>query len=207
MSRKRAFVITILTILAVALIIDSFIPRGIEDGFFDVSGINTVQYKSELVDIRNRKYGVFAFVNENATDTGDDEFVISTIEVKGILKNKYDIASYSPQLDDFIVNPKYENIVDFPEWEIKRGSKYFGSVYCGIAPTDCKEITIDGEKANMERMTFDINGQKADFYLYYCVIKQDEYPDNIELICTNENGEEFRIESVDGEEFSKVIPL
>ncbi|MCH5190711.1 MAG: hypothetical protein J1F23_00960 [Oscillospiraceae bacterium] len=201
MKKGLTFVISIFIIIAIAVLINSFLPRDLEDGFFDISGINSVEYQSELIDVGNKKYGVYAFLNENATDTGNDEFVISVIEVKGILKNKYDLISYNPQSDDFIIDPQYENIVNFPEYEIKTGSKYYGSVYCGIAPINCNEIIIDGERANMERMTFDINGNKADFYLYYCILKQDEYPDDIQVICADENGEKFEIKTVDGAEY------
>ena len=74
---------------------------------------------------------------------------------------------------DRVTDPQYEKMVSIPEDEIKSGNKYYGFVYYGIAPLDCKEILIDGKQAELQKMSYNINVEKADFIFYYCIIESD----------------------------------
>lgn len=206
MKNKKVIALSLIFIVIVALIIDAFIPRNLDDDFYNTDVINDVKYQSDLKDIKNKEYGVYAFLSDS-DDSERDEFVISVLEVSGILKNKNSLVSYYPQIDDYVLNPKYQNMVNLPEWEIKKGSKYYGSIYCGIAPLDCKGIIIDGNDAKLHRMTFEINGKKADFYIYSCMIEENKYPENARMICTTQEGKRIQIEAVDSSEFSNVIEI
>lgn len=207
MKHKKTILITVIFLIIAVLSVNELIPQSIDNEFYNINVSDNIEYQSELTDIHNKQYGVYAFLNDEPSETGNRQFVISVLEIKGIFKNQESLVSYSPLTDDYILNPEYKNIVNMPEREIKNGSKYYGSVYCGIAPLDCKEITVDGKKADLHRMTFEINGKTADFYLYYCVTEQNEYPESCKLICTKESGEKIQIIAEDGEEYSQVIPL
>ena len=67
---------------------------------------------------------------------------ITTVDIKGLLKNQHIIHTYRTVPDNELINPKYENVVDIPESEIKSGSRYYGSIYAGIVPSDCINVEI-----------------------------------------------------------------
>lgn len=204
-NKKVKFIIPIIAIILIGyFVVDAFLPTSIENGFYNTEVVNNISYQSELGEINKNQYGVYAYLT-NGNDE-QEEFVINVFEVSGILNNKYHLLTYSPHEDSELTNPQYRNISTYPDREIKKSSKYYGSVYCGAAPTDCKSITFNGAEANLEHMTFDLNGQKADFLLYYIVLPQNEYPDECEVICTTNNGKQLQIKAVDGS-VNNVIEL
>lgn len=206
---KHKFVTALIVLLPVFLIlsfINSFFPLTVYDDINGMEPANGIEYFSEEYKVGKKTVAIYACLDaasEYVDNQGDNQFVINVAEIKGPLKNRYYLYSNSFLPDEMVLNPEYKYIVDFPEYEVKSNSKYYGSVYTGIAPADCESITIGGVEAEMERFTFDLNGKAADFYLYYCVIEQDEYPDELPVICRRTNGELLSISSVDGED-SKV---
>lgn len=207
LMRHKFFTVllVLIPIFLIALFVDSFIPSDIYDGTFYINPVNNIEFMSKSYDVGKYRVCVYACLNDDASLEGDDEFVITVAKLEGTLKNKYNIYTYSPQTDEEVLSPEYKYIVDFPTHEVKSGSRYYGSVYTGIAPADCESITIGGVEAEMERFTFDLNGKPADFYLYYCVIEQNEYPDELPVICRRTNGEQLSISSVDGEDAKVTV--
>lgn len=207
MKKTKQIVVLIIIIVLISCVVNVFLPTKITDGFYEVNVSDGIEYKSNKYrELNKKQYGLYAFLNDSL-ESNKKEFVISVLEVKGILKNKENLISYSPQLTEEVLNPQYKNIVNFPEYAIKNGSNYYGYVFCGIVPLDCKSITIDGNEAELHRMTFELDGQKADFYVYFCVIEQNQYTENFELICTTQSGEKIEIVSIDGKDNSNVIRL
>lgn len=115
--------------------------------------------------------------------------------------------SYNEEEDQFLLSSEYLNIYDYPESEIKTGSNYYGSVYVGTVPASCQSVTINGIAAEMVRQTFELNGEQADFYLYYCMIEQSEYPEHTEVTVTDENGLSYSVSTVDGGEAPIITPI
>lgn len=203
---RHKFITVMLVLIPIFLIlsfINSFFPLSVYDDINGMEPANGIEYFSEEYKVGNHTIAIYACLDANASEYDTDQFVINVAEIKGPLKNRYYLYSNSFLPDEMLLNPEYKYIVDFPEYEVKSSSRYYGSVYTGIAPADCESITIGGAEAEIERFTFDYNGKTADFYLYYCVIEQNEYPDTLPVICQRTNGELLSVSSVDGEN-SKV---
>ena len=206
-TKSKVLVFTIIILASVFVVFDVFKSENVHDDAFDINCVNNIEYQSENIDVDNNTVFVYATLNDNSSEYDTDEFVICVGQVEGILKNKYRLYSYRGIPENYISTPDLRYIVDFPEYSLKSGSSYYGSVFVGIAPLDCKSINIDGAEAYLKRMTFDINGTKVDFYLYYCVVEQDKYSDHADVIYTNNNGKQFKIEAVDGKKYSKLIEI
>ena len=183
----------IAVVVLIALVIDSFLPQPYSPAFDASTIAEGTEFRSPFVKIRNKEYCVFSCVIKDAYADGNDVFTISTMERYGILHNKEKFKTGSEIPLEELLDPQYETMSAVNDCEIKRGNHYYGFSYAGIAPLDCKEITIDGHKAGLEKMSLTINGKQAEFNLYYCIIESDVYIDHAEMICTDTNGEQHRI--------------
>lgn len=101
--------------------------------------------------------------------------------------------SFAPQEDNVILSKEYINVFDYPQFEIKDGSSYCGSIYVGTVPIDCKSVEIQGAQATLVEQSFNLNGKMANFYLYYCAIEENEYPDSVSVVCENKDDNKFNI--------------
>ena len=187
--------IVLIPIILIIGIINSFLPIDVYDDINGMSPVSNIEYYSEKYKVGNHTVAIYACLDADGSENDTEQFVINVAEIKGPLKNKYYLYANDYISDEEIFNPDYSYIVDYPSYEVKSGSKYYGSVYAGIAPPDCESITIGGVKAEMEKMTFDFKGKTVDFYLYYCIIEQDEYPEHISVICQKTDGESLSVSS------------
>lgn len=206
-TRNKVLIFAIIILVSTFFVFDILESESLYNNAFEINCVNNIEYQSENIGVDNNTVFVYAALNDNSSEYNTDEFIICVGQVEGILKNKYRLYSYRGIPENYIYTPDLRNIVNFPEYTLKKGSNYYGSVFVGIAPLDCKSINIDGTEANLKRMTFEINGTKVDFYLYYCVFEQDEYSNYADVIYTNNDGKQFKIEAVDGKEYSKVIEI
>ena len=191
--KKKRILVAIIVFVLIALVVDEFLPQPY-DKFFDKSVITEgTQFQSPFVEIHNKEYSVMSYVAKGVHEDNKDLFTVAVLERYGILKNKEVISAVMEFPTDRVTDPQYEKMVSIPEDEIKRGNKYYGFVYYGIAPLDCKEITIDGKQAELQKMSYNINDEKADFNFYYCIIESDKYEEYTEVICTDINGEKHII--------------
>lgn len=203
---KGIVAIAIFCIVVLGIIVNEFLPSAITDNeFFNMQVVDGIQFQSENVTVGRQTVCVYAFLT-NDDSKENDEFVITVAQVQGILKNQYNIYCYALQEDIWLTKPDYKNISSFPRYSVKKGSTYFGSVYFGIVPADCKQVIINGATALLKHMAFNLNGENVDFNLYYCMI-EEEYPSTVEMFCINTAGEKFQIQSVDGAEDSQVITV
>lgn len=206
-TRNKVLTIAVIILVSVFFVFDILKPESIYNDAFEINCVNNIEYQSENISVDNNTVFVYTALNDNSSEYSTDEFVICIGQVKGILKNKYSLYSYRGIPENYISAPDIRNIVNFPEYSLKKGSHYYGSVFVGIAPLDCQSINIDGIEAHLESMTFEINGTEANFYLYYCVVEQDEYSDFADVIYTSNNGKQFKIEAADGSEYSNIIEI
>lgn len=202
-------VTALLIIVTVALCVDAVMPNPLRNelDFLGIQPKNNVEFTSESVAVNGKEYFVYAALNDSAAENGDDQYIIAIGRISGINNNKYELLSYNEEEDQFLLSSKYENIYDYPESEIKTGSNYYGSVYVGTVPSSCRSVTINGIAAEMVRQTFELNGEQADFYLYYCMLEQGEYPDHAEVTVTDENGLSYSVSTVDGGEAPIITPI
>lgn len=202
-------VTALLIIVAVALCVDAVMPNPLRNelDFLGIQPKNNVEFTSESVAVNGKEYFVYAALNDSAAENGDDQYIIAIGRISGINNNKYELLSYNEEEDQFLLSSEYLNIYDYPESEIKTGSNYYGSVYVGTVPASCQSVTINGIAAEMVRQTFELNGEQADFYLYYCMIEQSEYPEHTEVTVTDENGLSYSVSTVDGGEAPIITPI
>lgn len=202
-------VTALLIIVAVALCVDAVMPNPLRNelDFLWIQPKNNVEFTSESVAVNGKEYFVYAALNDSAAENGDDQYIIAIGRISGINNNKYELLSYNEEEDQFLLSSEYLNIYDYPESEIKTGSNYYGSVYVGTVPASCQSVTINGIAAEMVRQTFELNGEQADFYLYYCMIEQSEYPEHTEVTVTDENGLSYSVSTVDGGEAPIITPI
>lgn len=187
--KKRNYIIAIALLLVSFLIVDSFLPSSLENGPFTYSIVDDVEFTSDFEKIANKEVAIFAALNDNGEK---NEFVISTIERKGILKNKYEPILFSPVDDEEILNPNYKNISisSFDSFYSSIANKE-GEVYAGIVPYDCKSISIDGKQANLQSFSFKFNNEKVNFILYYCFF--DNISESRHISVINANNDEVKI--------------
>lgn len=206
LKRAVGIILVIIVIIVSILCVNAFIanPLSNELDFWGVRPKNNVEFISESVDIKDKEYFVYSALSDGSENNNIDQYVIAVGKISGINNNKYDLFSYSEQDDNALLSPKYLNIYDYPEAEIKTGSNYYGSVYVGTVPDSCQSVTINGLAATMVHQTFELNGKPANFYLYYCIVEQNEYPHNTEVIVTDENGSSYSVSTVDGGEYPIV---
>lgn len=199
------FIVIIVSILCV----NAFMPNPLREelDFWGVQPKNNVEFTSESVAVNGKEYFVYAALNDSAAENGDNQYIVAIGRISGIRNNKYELLSYNEEEDQFLLSSEYLNIYDYPESEIKTGSNYYGSVYVGTVPASCRSVTINGIAAEMVHQTFELNGEQADFYLYYCIIEQSEYPNNTEVIVTDENGFFYSVSTADGGEYPIVTKI
>ena len=190
---KKKVLIALAAVVVLALAVEAFLPQPYSPAFDPSSIAAGTEFRSPFVKIHNKEYCVMSCVIKDADADGNDMFTVSTMERYGILHNKEKFKTDSEIPLENLLEPTYDKISAAHDCEIKRGNHYYGFVYAGIAPPDCKAITINGHKANLEKMSLTINGQQADFYLYDCIIESDKYPEHAEIVCTDTNGIAHRI--------------
>ncbi len=183
----------IAVVVLIALVIDAFLPQPYSPAFDSSEIVEGTEFRSPFVKIHNKEYCVTSCVIKNESEDGKEIFTVSALERYGILHNKEKFKTDSEIPLEELLDPQYKNIRAVYDCEIKRGSHYYGFVYSGIAPLDCKEITVNGKKAGLEKMSLMINGKQADFNIYYCIIESEVYIDRVEMVCTDANGEQHII--------------
>ncbi len=134
-------------------------------------------------------------LSEGTSVNGNDEYLIVIGNVRGVNNNRYEMTSFEPQVDKDVLSSEYINVFDFPQYEIKKGNSYLGSIYVGTVPIDCKSVEIQGKQATLVEQSFELNGKQANFYLYYCAVEENEYPDSVSVVCENKNGEKVNIQT------------
>lgn len=181
--RKKQILI-IITAFFCVFIIGSFIqnmqPKSIqEESSFSINPVEGTTHISDLHSIGNYRLCTYSFLNKNASDDNKDEFTLTVAKLEGILKNRYNIYVFAPQEDNIMLQPSYSNITHHPQYEVKKGNKYYGSVYVGIVPYDCKKIVINSINAELHQYTINLNGEEAKFIVYSCFIEEDKYPNSV----------------------------
>lgn len=210
-KKARGIVAAIIVIVAiVALAVSAFLPSGItDDAFFETQGIDNIQFQSPNQKIGSETWCVYAcLTSDDSNNTPQSQFVITAVRAQGILKNQYNVYAYAPQEEIWLTQPDYKYICAFPQYPVKSGSAYYGSVYFGIVPKDCTQVMINGTAAQLQHMEFELNGKTADFNLYYCLLNETEaQADNTEMIVTDASGEKWQVQSSDGAEYSTVTRI
>lgn len=182
-SNGKLIGIILAVILVIALGVDSFLPQSLEKSleFWEITPKDNIEYTSDKLYIHDKEFFVYSALN--CKDDGKDVYTITVGEITGIKKNKYDIVNYREIEDAKLMDLTYSensNISNFPEHEVKAHSEYLGSIYVGTVPASCSSVLVNGEKAEMVKQSFVLNGEKVDFYLYYCAI-EDEYQVNLTI--------------------------
>lgn len=197
-SPKKKFLlfVYIFAFIAICFVVENDImPYSIQDNFdvFDVVPVNGTEFQSEDLEVNGKYAFIYTTVSEKTSLDNKDEYIIIVGRVRGINNNRYEMKSFSPQIDSDVLSNEYVNIFDSPQFEMKRGNSYYGTIYVGTVPIDCKSVEIQGNKATLVEQSFNLNGKKANFYLYYCAIEENEYPSSVSVVCENKNGEKFNI--------------
>ena len=199
---KRKYLAIILSVLSVVVFVIGVIQTNKESSkVFDEGAVPNTEYKSELVRVGAKKYGIYSYMNASNNE-GNPEYAITISDEK----SSVDVGVYIGKTLKEITNPEYKNMFMYPEYEVKSLSNYYGSVYCGIAPTTCKKIIINGNETKMERIKINEQGITADFYLYYLIVEEEEH-EKPTLICEDADGSKYQIISEDLAEFSTVKKL
>lgn len=201
---KLALVFLVVVLIAGIIVVAELIKPvtlGEELEFWSIVPKNDTEYISDNIEIGNNTLFVYSVLNDGTAENDKDQYIIAVGNIKGLKNNKYSIAEYWEQEDKLLTSSSYLNIYDYPEIEVKNGKDYIGSLYVGTVPITCTSVTIQGESATMVEQSFDLNGEKADFYLYYCVVKEAEYTDSADVKVTDENGKQYSVSTVDGGEY------
>ncbi len=183
----------IAVVILIALAINAVLPQQYSPAFDSSMIVEGTEFRSPFVKIHNKEYCVFSCVIKDADADGNDIFTISTMERYGILHNKEKFKTDTEIPLEDLIDPQYKNISTVYDCEIKKGNHYYGFVYAGIAPLNCKEIIINGQKAGIEKMSLMINGKQTEFMLYYCIIDSESYIEQTEIICIDSHGEQHVI--------------
>ncbi|MBQ7739752.1 MAG: hypothetical protein IJT65_00765, partial [Eubacterium sp.] len=128
----KKILLIIIAFVCLFFVISTFAPSNLSD-IQDVYPLKGSEVKSEFVKIDKKEYQVYSFINSE--DGEDSEYMVQVIEKGGLLHNQYSVTSSTSFTLDFISNPDYRKIVDFPQTEIKTffSDNYYGSVYHGVA--------------------------------------------------------------------------
>ena len=195
--KRIGFIVISLAIIITAFIcVDSLLPEPIEKSleFWGINPKDNSEYMDEELYIHDKQFFVYTAVD---TDGENDVYTITTGDIKGPKLNKYEIVSNS-EIEDIKLNvSEYsENlyISNYPEREIKKGSKYLGSIYVGIVPATCSSVLINGHEAKIVYQSFNLNGTDVAFNLYYCAI-EDVYDAN--LLLTDNDGTKYSVKPVE----------
>lgn len=210
---NKIFLLIILIFLAIVTI--SFFvennvkPYKIQDNFdiYDFVPISGTEFQSENLVVGKKTAFVYSALSEGTALNNKDEYIITIGKVTGINNNRYEIFSFTPQEDNFILSNKYLNVFDYPQFEMKSGNSYYGSVYVGTVPLSCTSVTINNNKAQLVRQTFELNGKPADFYLYYGVVEEEQYPDNVDVIVSDTDGHKYSVSTVNGGELPTISQI
>lgn len=206
MAKKTKAVIVLLVLaIIVSIIVFNYMLKPTtlsqELKFWDINPNQNVEYISENMLFDHKPYFVYATLSEGTGPDGKDQYIIATGNIKGIRNNKYNVVSYWEQEDELLTSSKYLNVYDFPERIIEDGKNYIGSIYVGTVPITCTSVTIQGKQATMVEQSFDLNGEKAHFYLYYCAVEESGYSDGANVIVTDKDGVTYSVSTVDGGEY------
>lgn len=196
---KKTFLL-ILPVLLIIIVVSYFFENyvssyDIQDNsdFYDFDSVVSTEFQSEDIILGDKTAFVYSTLSQGTSFNNDDEFIIALGEVTGINSNRYEFFSFEPQEDSAILSDEYINIYDYPQLELKSGDTYYGSVYVGTVPADCESVEIQGHQATLVEQSFDLNGETANFYLYYCAVEESEYPDSVSVICETKTGKTFDI--------------
>ena len=190
---KKKIFIVISLFITLFIIVSELKPIDLLENPFEVYPKNNIEFNSEIKNFNGKSAYIYAFLNNGTSIDGKDEFVITTVDIRGLLKNQHKIHTYRTISDDELINPKYENIVDIPESEIKSGSHYYGSIYAGIVPSECINVEINGISSQIEPISFNLNGVDVSFKLYYLFVEENSPHDSSNIICTDVRGEKHEI--------------
>ena len=174
MKKAIKIISVILCVIFVIELSSRLTPHPLEDSPFYATPVDGTTFESDYHKMGNKYYGVYTYVGDKLADNGDDEFVITIVERTGIRNNQYVISVNAPQDDETLLSPDYFTILNYPQLEVKRGKKYYGSIYVGVAPTNYKTLTINGNKMTLKKMSLTLNNKKCEFYLYYGFIKESK---------------------------------
>lgn len=159
--------------------------------FWNITPKNNIEFMSENLNVNNKNYFVYTALNDNGTN--NDIYTITIGEIKGLNNNQYDISDYIEIEDKLLISPDYsENsrISNFPDKEIKKHSKYIGSIFVGIVPKTCTSVLINEKEAFLVSQSFHLNGKDVEFNLYYCAIDD---VDVANLTLTDSNGTKYYV--------------
>ncbi len=176
MKKAIRIIAVILCVIFIIELCSKLTPHPLEDSPFYATPVAGTTFESDYHKIGNVTLGIYTFIGDQYADNGDDEFVITIVERTGIRNNQYVISLNEPQSDEVLVSPEYSNINKYPQREVKKGKKYYGSVYVGIAPPNYKTLTIDGHEMTLKKMSLTLNNKKCEFFLYYGFIVDDNPP-------------------------------
>lgn len=200
---KKTYKQIILLLLPIYLIISTlsfFIenyvkPYDIQDNasLYDYVPVSGTEFQSENLNVGNKTAFVYSTLSEKTAMNNKDEYIITIGKVYGVNNNRYEMFSFFPQVDDIILSDEYINVFDYPQLEVKRGKKYYGSIYAGTVPINCKSVEIQGVKATLVEQSFNLNGKPANFYLYYCAVEESESPDSASVVCELKDGRVFNV--------------
>ncbi|MBE6741555.1 MAG: hypothetical protein E7570_04540 [Ruminococcaceae bacterium] len=180
-KKIRIILIAVVAFIAITALVQNMLPKNINDDFgIDINPVKNTEYIGDSHTIGGQTLYVYSFLN-NSSDNNEYEFVVTIAKVEGLLNNRHNIYVNFTIEENEMINPSYHNIVLHPQYEIKKGNKYYGSVYVGAVPADCKKLKIDGVNAELKAYSFDLNGKNASFNLYSCFVEQDSYPDSVDI--------------------------
>ena len=198
-TSKKVFLL-ILPIIFIIFILSFFIENyvisyDIQDNsnIYDFVSVSGTEFQSENLNLCDKTAFVYSTLSEKTAPNNKDEYIITIGKVNGINENRYEMFSFIPQEDNVILSNEYINVFDYPQFEMKKGDSYYGSIYVGTVPIDCKYVEIQGKKANLVEQSFSLNGKNANFYLYYCAIEEDSYPSSVSVVCERKNGSMLNI--------------
>lgn len=131
---NKNFLLIILILLAIVTI-SFFVENNvksynIQDNFdiYDFVPISGTEFQSEDLVVGKKTAFVYSALSEGTALNNKDEYIITIGKVTGINNNRYEIFSFTPQEDNFILSNKYSNVFDYPQFEMKSGNSYYKSV-------------------------------------------------------------------------------
>lgn len=194
-----AIVGVIVLILAGFWIVDDLKPLSLDDSldFYGIEPVEGTSFKSENMTINDTDYYVYATLNRGAAEDGTDEYIVTVGKLKGIRRNQNDFAMLESMDDSFVFPSGYTNVSNAGNFDVTKGSEYYGTVCYGTVPLSCTSLVIGDVPAKLVRQTFEVNGKQADFYIYYCAIYlpagSDDWIHDPEAIATDKNGHTYSI--------------
>lgn len=199
-TTSKKIILLVLPILLIIFLLSYFIENNVKSydiqdnaNIYSFSSVKGTEFQSENLNVGDKTAFIYTTLSEKTALNNKDEYIITIGKVRGINDNRYEMFSFEPQVDETILSDEYINIFDYPQFEIKNGNSYYGSIYVGTVPIDCKSVKIQGTKATLVEQSFDLNGKTAKFFLYYCAIEEDTYPDSVSVTCECKDGKIINI--------------